>query len=626
MHLIASREFNVASRIATGTAVIVVSLPLAAGLALGSLVSAVTLVRGKDSAIWQLTWWSSASVIIGATGHRVAREMAQIISRKISYRYLARVFGVMRCTRILGVIVLAAGLATSIWVIVEGKTFSGPIELYWPLPIGAFLFFSLGPIRAKVSAFRFWQLEEEKERLQQEKEHRRKARCTALTPHEITEYQNSFLMTLHSLALKERSARISGSHLRDALDNECTPELWAGAMDIWRERECITADNGILALSEIGARICRLAKVRGMEAALDAHYECLSLSDADQVAYRDSLLMQIASLAGDTGRRIVSRDELTSTQDLPCTYLLATATLRTLSSLGLVDLTRPAPRTSDVSRRLFSPSAGIGLTELGIVITSRIPELGTLDLALEEHEGELQRERERHDRCVNSTDVQRVEFENQFLMALYGATAGDTRPIELGKVWSRLRHECAPELTKHAINVWRERSCVVVGDRFVVYEKTKLSITAAGRDLCMRAMILGGNVEAALHEREGNYKVKNEYNFQTANVVGTNAHVHDNEFALFVNTLDQTRLDRLAQELSELRVELLKTASTPEEFSAIGAISDAELAAREHDAQRVWHHLARAGRWALETANQIGISVAVETILSIFKALNIPIS
>lgn len=248
-------------------------------------------------------------------------------------------------------------------------------------------------------------------------------------------------------------------------------------------------------------------------------------------------------------------------------------------------------------------------------------------------------ERERSKRCAEATtSLQRVEFENQFLQALYFTTAGDTGSVALGDVWSRLNHECAPELTMHAIKVWRERKCIDVGDQFNVHNKRSyLSLTAAGRDLCMRAIILD-SMQDALNERSEGYRVKNEIHAQNAQIFGDHAHVHDNEFAQFVNTTNQVQLDKLAQELASLRRELLKIAtsaqghveidgvSEAEVAIAIGEVGNAEKKASKGDPQGVWEHLAKVGRWVLDVAKQMGISVAVETINAVFKHYNIPLS
>jgi hypothetical protein len=157
----------------------------------------------------------------------------------------------------------------------------------------------------------------------------------------------------------------------------------------------------------------------------------------------------------------------------------------------------------------------------------------------------------------------------------------------------------------------------------------------------MRAEELG-SMQEALSQRSEGYKVKNEYNVkhvQAASViVGSNIDVHDNEFAQFVNVMDQLDFDKLAQELTKLRDELLKVMTSAEGHIAvdgvtaaevgiaIGAVSEAETAACNRDAQGVGQHLAKVGRWVLDAAKQIGIPVAVEAINALFKAYKIPMS
>jgi hypothetical protein len=78
--------------------------------------------------------------------------------------------------------------------------------------------------------------------------------------------------------------------------------------------------------------------------------------------------------------------------------------------------------------------------------------------------------------------------------------------------------------------------------------------------------------------------------------------------------------------LAALRNELKKRATSPEHDIAIGEVSAAEVSAREGDRQAVWQHLAKVGKWVLDTANQIGVSVAAGAITTILKYYNIPIS
>jgi hypothetical protein len=67
---------------------------------------------------------------------------------------------------------------------------------------------------------------------------------------------------------------------------------------------------------------------------------------------------------------------------------------------------------------------------------------------------------------------------------------------------------------------------------------------------------------------------------------------------------------------SELRKEARATASTPEEDVALAELAQAEVAAKDGDGPSVLGHLARAGRWALQIAQTIGVPVAVKALES----------
>ncbi len=77
---------------------------------------------------------------------------------------------------------------------------------------------------------------------------------------------------------------------------------------------------------------------------------------------------------------------------------------------------------------------------------------------------------------------------------------------------------------------------------------------------------------------------------------------------------EQLDVAALLPELERLRVEMLSKATSPEHYVAIGAVSGAEVSAKEGNASSVLEHLKKAGKWALETANGIGIRVAAQAI------------
>ncbi len=632
-----------AARLATGARRALILLPLAAGLTFGSLLAAATLSWDRAFILWQLLWWSIVSIVVGIIYTRLAGVITSAIPRNIPDQDLWRALTITRWLYRGGMLALLAGLSISIWTMVTGDVASAPVEFYWPLPIAAFLF----------------GLSTMGDRWERDREQQRKQRCSDLTSAQKTEYEFAFLMKLHELdkfprATADKFPRATAlRRIMSEQKNECSPELWLGALQTWTNRKFITVEirsqrddstltrlrewldygpvatytqQEVVRLLDAGQIVCDRAKAVGMEAALLEHDRCLQLSDQEKAEYRAKLLLDIDDLSphhdSDAYFNSVSVVKLLSSQEHPWPELAYPA-LQTLSRFGLIQIQIEYGRSVELGSRVW-------LTQAGQEICKRVSQLGTVEAAITERD-------QRHKRCLEATSLQRVEFEDQFLLALYFTTDGDTGLVTLGDVWDRLNHECAPELTGHALKVWCERKDIDIDSPYSIQPLQALSLSAAGRDLCMRAIILG-TMQEALSERSEGYRVKNEYHIQAANVVGTNAHVHDNEFAQFVNTIDRLQLDKLAQELATLRNELVKVATSAEDHIAIGdvpaaevgiaigGVSAAEVAARNGDAQGVWQHLAKVGRWVLDAAKQIGTPVAVEAINAVFKAYKIPIS
>ncbi len=131
------------------------------------------------------------------------------------------------------------------------------------------------------------------------------------------------------------------------------------------------------------------------------------------------------------------------------------------------------------------------------------------------------------------TSRQKMEYENKFLLALHSVTAGEIRSVELRDVWSSLNDTLDPsdklraifseehsvehsdtfiilkfsqDLTPHALRIWLQRKCISLSSELITDDGTdlrgtssgtdRLSLTADGRDLCMRAVERGGSMEA----------------------------------------------------------------------------------------------------------------------------------
>lgn len=107
-----------------------------------------------------------------------------------------------------------------------------------------------------------------------------------------------------------------------------------------------------------------------------------------------------------------------------------------------------------------------------------------------------------------------------------------------------------------------------------------------------------------------------------AGTVGPNGHAHDIRF--FQNwekNMKDFDLNVLASELNTLRTKLKQNAETQDQDIAIGEIASAEIASKKEDWPKVIGHLAKAGKWAFETATNIGVRIAAEAIKT---SMNLP--
>lgn len=100
-----------------------------------------------------------------------------------------------------------------------------------------------------------------------------------------------------------------------------------------------------------------------------------------------------------------------------------------------------------------------------------------------------------------------------------------------------------------------------------------------------------------------------------AGAVGREPVAHGNIFhQIRTSSGDEIDLPSLAKELSTLRIKMRERAVEPEQDEAIGAIATAEREAKNGNGSKVLESLAKAGKWTLDTAKEIGVNVAVEAI------------
>jgi len=106
------------------------------------------------------------------------------------------------------------------------------------------------------------------------------------------------------------------------------------------------------------------------------------------------------------------------------------------------------------------------------------------------------------------------------------------------------------------------------------------------------------------------------YNVGRAGAVGKNSSATNFSFTDSPQQADSDQLRRLADELAVLRKEMKLQATEPGDDVAVAEVAQAEEAAKAGDATKAQTHLARAGKWALQTATALGVALAVAAIKS----------
>lgn len=573
-----------ASRLTTRAKLLVPVLPLVVGLAIGTLLATATLSWGNAFIIWQLLWWSIVSIVIGLVTVRVAPMILLAVPSNPSDEDMRRLFGIVRLSYAGGALALLAGLATSFWTMVAGSVATAPVELYWPLPIAAFVFAMCVPAGSKLDEIEDQQRRAEIESQRAYKEGQRKKRCSELSLKQRAEYDAKFLMALYSLVRNDRTKQVTLLQVTDKLKHECSPELKSAALQTWRKRKFIAEDH--LGLTLAGYYIGVRAEELGMEEALRRHDACLRQSDQYRVAYQKQLFVDIAGFVLPANEQTigwddpfsysarfpepksVSMDSLQAVQKDPCWPDLFDAALEALRELGLITVitNKEPPRRSSAFGILGGfqldnkPDRGpeVRFTAKGLAVYADLGPRDSVELAVNRYEEHQRLEHERLQRCREITGLQRKEFEEQFLLTLYEVVLGDVRPVELRDVWLRLNHECTRELTGHALQIWRELKCINIESRYIedgadikirVSERMDLSLTALGRELCLLAQDLGSMPQARRELLEGS-RVKKEYNIMgdVFNDIGAGAMIVNR--SNLINAMNATK-DTAGPDVSE---------------------------------------------------------------------------
>lgn len=111
----------------------------------------------------------------------------------------------------------------------------------------------------------------------------------------------------------------------------------------------------------------------------------------------------------------------------------------------------------------------------------------------------------------------------------------------------------------------------------------------------------------------GGVHMGDRYNVGQAGAVGRNAKAQHMSFQQVWTTLD-IDVDKLADELGQLRAAIRSAGDSVEHDVAAGQIAAAEQAARSKDGGKALSLLKGTGKWVFEIANRIGASVAADVI------------
>lgn len=113
----------------------------------------------------------------------------------------------------------------------------------------------------------------------------------------------------------------------------------------------------------------------------------------------------------------------------------------------------------------------------------------------------------------------------------------------------------------------------------------------------------------------GGFEMSDTYNVGQAGAVGPTAHAHDMTFNQVGGLIEKSMdLGQLSIELSKLRQAMTQDANDAEHYIAVGEIAKAEQAAKSKDTSKLTESLKTAGKWSLDVATKIGVSLASEAI------------
>lgn len=105
------------------------------------------------------------------------------------------------------------------------------------------------------------------------------------------------------------------------------------------------------------------------------------------------------------------------------------------------------------------------------------------------------------------------------------------------------------------------------------------------------------------------------YNVNQAGAVGPNSSAQNNTFTQNnLNLGDDYNFEALLEELQKLKKAMKSNAENPEEFTSVTEIAYAEVAAEKKEGNKVIQHLLKAGKFALQTAKDVGVELVASII------------
>ena len=137
------------------------------------------------------------------------------------------------------------------------------------------------------------------------------------------------------------------------------------------------------------------------------------------------------------------------------------------------------------------------------------------------------------------------------------------------------------------------------------------SVAATHQDGISDGLTSGLTIKNKIEVIMGNKTVGDNYQVGQAAVVGPHGHAHDIVLNQWQQVKDSVDLETLASQLALLRQSLQPLVSSADEAVELGAVAQAENEAKAGNGAGALAALAKVGKWALGTAEKIGVGMAI---------------